>query len=106
MWGIIVSFIYSLIGPLVAYVVKALGFGIVSFVGLTIVFDQVESHVNSKMAGIPADMLAFANLMGFDSAVKIILSTLAACVSYKAMIGATGTVWKKPGTKPGYIKEM
>ncbi len=104
MWGPILAFIMSLIGPLVSYVIKAIGFGIVTYVGLTFVFDQAENLINQRMSGIPAEMLAFANLMGFSSAVKIILSTASSCVAYRALIGSTGHVWKKPGSPP--VKEM
>jgi hypothetical protein len=90
----------SLIGPLVGYVIKALGIGLVTYVGLTVVFDQVESLILSQYQGLPASILQMLNLMGVHSALKIILSTLAACVGYKALISSTGLVWKKPGSAP------
>lgn len=105
MWGYIVAFLYSIIGPLVAYVIKAIGFGIVTYVGLSIIFDSLEYQVHSKISGIPSDLLNFANLMGFDTGIKIILATATACAAYKAMIASTGTVWKKPGSPRG-IKDF
>jgi len=99
-WSIIAVFVMSLIGPLVGYVIKALGIGLVTYVGLTVVFDQVESFIFSQYAGMPITIVQMLNLLGIHSGIKIILSTLSACVAYKALINSTGMVWKKPGSPP------
>jgi len=100
MWGAIAVFVMSLIGPLVGYVIKALGIGLVTYVGLDLVFDQVESYIFSQYSGLPVAAVQILNLLGVHSGIKIILSTLSACVAYKALINSTGMVWKKPGSAP------
>jgi hypothetical protein len=100
MWGAIAGFVMALIGPLVGYVIKALGIGLVTYVGLDLVFDQVESYIFSQYAGLPVAIVQILNLLGIHSGIKIILSTLSACVGYKALINSTGLVWKKPGSPP------
>src|SRR5690554_1237886 len=100
MWGAIAGFVMALIGPLVGYVIKALGIGLVTYVGLDLVFDQVESFILSQYAGMPVAIVQVLNLLGIHSGIKIILSTLSACVAYKALINSTGMVWKKSGSPP------
>lgn len=99
-WGVIAAFVMSLIGPLVGYVIKALGIGLVTYVGLDLVFDQIESYILSQYSGLPVTTVQVLNLLGIHSAIKIILSTLSACVAYRALIASTGLVWKKPGSPP------
>lgn len=100
MWGAIAGFVMALIGPLVAYVIKALGIGLVTYVGLGLVYDQIEFYIFSQYAGLPASIAQILNLLGIHSGIKIILSTLSACFAYKALINSTGMVWKKPGSPP------
>jgi hypothetical protein len=90
----------SLIGPLVGYVVKALGIGLVTYLGLELVFDMIETYILIQYSGLPVTTVQILNLLGIHSAIKIILSTLSACVAYKALISSTGMVWKKPGSAP------
>jgi len=100
MWGVIAGFVMSLIGPLVGYVIKALGIGLVTYAGLDFVFDQIESFIFSRYNGLPTTIVQILNLLGVHSAMKIILSSLSTCVAYKALIGSTGLYWKKPGSAP------
>jgi hypothetical protein len=100
MWGAIAVFVMSLIGPLVGYVVKALGIGLVTYLGLELVFGMIETYIFTQYSGLPVTIVQILNLLGIHSAMKIILSTLSACVAYKSLIASTGMVWKKPGSAP------
>jgi len=98
MWQLILGFITMIIGPLTQYVLKAIGIGIVSYVGFSWAVSEISSYITTHYTGFPATAIQILNLAGVDSAIKNILSALVICASYKAIIRSTGVHWKKPGS--------
>jgi len=101
---IISVILMSLVGPLVGYAIKALGIGLVSYVGFSVVLDQAEDYIYSAYDGLFPSMLQLMDLMGVHSALKILLSTAASCIAYKSMAASVGIAWKKPGAPGGFTK--
>ena len=98
LWGAIASFISYMIVPILSQVMVALGVGVVSYVGFSIVIDELVVMVQGHLSGIPLIALNIMNLFGFDSAIGIIFSTATALVTLHAITGATRMTWKKPGS--------
>lgn len=71
-------FLSSIVGPLAAKILTALGIGAVTFVGITALLATVKSYLIGSMTGMPADVLAVLGLIKVDIAVNIMLSAVTA----------------------------
>jgi hypothetical protein len=96
--AIIIALLTSLTGPLIQLIFKAVGVGIVSYIGFGLVVDVIEGYIVDAFDGWPTVVVQLLNLAGLDSAIKILLGALAGCASYKALVNSTGIAWKKPGS--------
>ncbi|WP_312723688.1 DUF2523 domain-containing protein [Stutzerimonas nitrititolerans] len=95
----IFSFLSTAVGPLVKQVLKALGIGMVSYVGLQIMVDQVRGYVTSNFAGLPSDVVAVLGLAKVDIAVNIVLAAVITRAIVAGMDKASGSI-----TKLGSVK--
>ncbi|OOE42698.1 DUF2523 family protein [Salinivibrio kushneri] len=86
-----------------AHAAVALGFSLVAFTGLDLGIDQLTSYIQDNMSGLPADMSAILGLLGLDTGINIILSTLVWIMTYKGLSGARSyrSSWRKPGAFGG-----
>lgn len=95
-WSIIISVIPWIISKLM----KAIGFGLVTYLGLGLVLDQAESYVFDRFNNIGSDLFQILSIAGVDQGIKILFSCFAAALILKTA-GTGGTVrkpvWKKPG---------
>lgn len=98
MLGWVITIITALIGPLVSFTIRALGVGIVSYIGFDILVETIEYYIWQNYGQFPDTVIQLLNLAGLDSAIKILLSTLSACAAFRAMTRAAGIAWKKPGS--------
>lgn len=64
---------------------KALGLGLVTFVGLDLLFDQVFNILQSNINGITPDILAVLQLMGFSTGISMYMSAIATVIAFKVM---------------------
>lgn len=66
-----------MIGSLVRYVVAALGFGAVTYIGFDALLSWVADQVRGQLDGLPALALNFMGMAKVDLAINIVLSAYA-----------------------------
>jgi|GEM_PF-1324749 len=86
-------FLLGLVTPLVRKALVALGLGVVSYAGLTIVANQVRDAVISNYGAISGSVLDLLNLLGAGQALGIILGGIVARAAFAAIsrIGVMST---------------
>lgn len=66
---------------LVARVLLALGMGLVIFVGLGYVLEQISAAIQGYMQGLPADLVGLLGLTDIDLVVNMVISAYSARVA-------------------------
>ena len=79
------SFFAALAAPLAKRVLSALGFGFVSYTGLSIALNSAIDQVRSAYGGISGDTLALIQLSGMGTAISIICGALVGRLSVVAL---------------------
>jgi len=79
------GFLAAIAGPLVRRIALALGFGVVSFAGLSVVKAQIDSAVQVAWQGLAADVYAVISMGGFVDAVAYWLAAITTVVAYTAI---------------------
>lgn len=77
--GVIIA---SLIGGIVARILLALGMGIVSFVGVTHMANQLVQRIHDNVGGIPSDVLSILGLAGFDVFLSLVISANVGSITF------------------------
>lgn len=88
------TFLSSIVGPLVAKVLTALGIGLVTYTGITLVMDQARDAIVSNMSATGAAYVAIFGLAKVDVAVNIMLGAVAARAALSGIDKASGSVTK------------
>lgn len=79
----------SLVPGLVARVMLALGFGVLTVTGVNLAWDQIKAAVIANFGAAPAAMTQLAGLSGAGDAIAVILGAISARVAlYVATKGA------------------
>lgn len=78
----------SVIGPLIARALLALGMGVVTYTGATVAVDQALAYVQTSWSGMPAAVVGILALAGFDKFITIVLSAYASALALKAASGS------------------
>jgi hypothetical protein len=68
--------ILSLVQPLMSRILVALGFSVVSIVGLDAIFTQLKAQLSADFAALPADMLNLFLLAGGGTGLGIIFGAM------------------------------
>lgn len=86
-------FLLGLVTPLARKALVALGLGVVSYAGLTIVANQVRDAVIANYGAISGSVLDLLNLLGAGQALGIILGGIVARAAFAAIsrIGVMST---------------
>jgi len=71
------TWLFSLIQPAIGRILTALGFSVVSIVGMDAIFTQLQQKLTVSFAGLPADMLNVFLLAGGGQGLGIIFGALA-----------------------------
>ncbi|MBA4112009.1 MAG: hypothetical protein C0492_01375 [Verminephrobacter sp.] len=66
----------SLVQPVLARVLVALGFSVVSFVGMEMLMNQMISTVQGAWGGLPASILQLAGLAGIGQGLGIVFGAV------------------------------
>lgn len=100
--ALIWSLIVSVIPWALSKVMKAIGLGFVTYIGITVALDQAESFVFEKFNNIGGELFQILALAGVGQGMAILFSAFAAAMVLKLASGAQDThrraVWKKPGS--------
>lgn len=83
------AWLASLVPGLVARVLAAIGFGLVTITGLQLVTGQLLDYVTSSYDGIPGAVLGLMNLAGVGMAMNIILGAITARVALYVLTKST-----------------
>ena len=87
MGPIILAFLTTVLPGLVWVVLRALGFALITFVGLDLVLSEISAFITSSFSGVDAGVVGVLGLMKVDIGVQIILSSWAAAFSIKQTLG-------------------
>jgi hypothetical protein len=95
-----ISAFWMLFGAGVWYVIKLIGFGLVTYTGLNFATDTILSYVQANFDGLPAHMLGILGLLGVDKAFNILLTVFSVRLVHMGVTGGsvTKTAWKKPAS--------
>jgi ABC-type dipeptide/oligopeptide/nickel transport system permease component len=96
MQALIATLITSLV-PLVKMVLKALGIGVVSYVGINFILSQITDVIINNALSLPVAVQQILGLMKFDVAVNIILSAVTTRLTLRGIDKATDTKSKLAG---------
>ena len=90
------TWLLSLAQPLIARIMIALGFSVVSIVGVTEVFQQLKQQVTANFGGMPADMLNLFLLAGGGTAMGMVVGAIATRLLLWQIQKATQFIGKAP----------
>lgn len=93
----IATFIMSLVQPLIARILAALGFSVVSIVGVTASLDAIKGQLISSVNSLPADLLNVFLLGGGGISLGMILGAIAFRLALWQIQSATKILGVNPG---------
>jgi hypothetical protein len=79
------SWLVTLVGPLAARVLVAMGINVVFFTGLTVAVNSITTNVQSNLSGLPLGTLQLAGLFGVWEALGMILGGFTFVLAYRAV---------------------
>ena len=91
MWTAFQVFLFTVAAPLIRHILKALGIGAVTYTGLTIAIDQLESMFLSSINGLAADVVGILGIMQIDVAFNMIVSSVIAKAILDGLNSTTGS---------------
>lgn len=91
------TWLLALVQPIIGRILAALGFSLVTIVGMQVVIDQVKTMVKSGVSSMPSDMLNIFLLAGGGTALGMILGAIAT----KVMLWQIQSATKLLGINPG-----
>lgn len=91
------AFLVSMVGPLVARAVIALGFTAVTFTGVTALTNSLVATAQANWSGMPVAVLQLSALSGIPEVLGMLFGALTARVAMWAAVGASRYVLKGPG---------
>lgn len=87
----LLPFIYGAVVAAIPTVLRtvfaAIGLSVVTYGGITLVFDQVESIVLSRLSDVQQDVLVLVGLSGFGVFIKMQMAAYAAVIGIKIFTG-------------------
>lgn len=91
------AFLLAMVTPLLGRILVALGFSVVSIVGVNSVISQIKTSVLNSANSMPADMLNFCLLAGIGTGIGIIFG---ACAT-KLILWQIQNTTRMLGVNPG-----
>lgn len=83
----IAVFLASIVSPITARVLGALGIGVITLTGVQAGITTLIDLVKDRVGGVAADLLNIMTLAGFDVFISIIISAYAGIISLQALWG-------------------
>lgn len=94
------AFIWALVTaaiPIAKMVLKALGIGIVSYVGINLVLTQATDVIINSVLGLPVQVQQLLGLIKLDVAINIVLSAITTKLTLKGIDKLTDSKSKLSG---------
>lgn len=79
------ALLVSLVEPILGRILAALGIGIISYTGFSIVLNQLESAIQNNLNGVGSDVAAILGLAGMGQALGIIFGGFTARIALQAI---------------------
>lgn len=96
------QFLLMIAIPIVKYVLRAIGFGFVTYVGINMIIDQAKNYIISEIGGAGSTILSILGLMKIDVAINLMLAAVTTRFILSGFDKASGSkrhpVWSKPGS--------
>ena len=91
------TWLLALVQPFIARILTALGFSLVTIVGMEVVIDQLKQAVISGVSSMPADAMNIFLLAGGGKALGMILGAIATKLVLWQIQSATRLLGVNPG---------
>lgn len=91
-YAAIFAFIAFTVVPIVISVFRALGIGLITYIGIEYGLDAAETFIFSRFDALPIDLYKLLALGGFRTGFQILFSAMTASLAFKALAGFTR--WK------------
>lgn len=78
MWGTIFAFVFGAVGPWAIQALIGLGVSTVTYTGMKLAINSIQSNIYTQIGGLPADLVNMLGMMGVDTGINIIFSAIAA----------------------------
>lgn len=85
----------QIVGPIIFYALRLLGIGLVSYVGINLVLDQVKDYVMSNFLSVPIYLQQILGLLKVDVVVNIYFAAVSARLLISGYNAATSGGLKK-----------
>ena len=92
--GLFAKVMAFVLASAVVRVVAATGFAIVTYVGIDLLFGQIEAAINTKISALSADMFAMLNIFGMVFFMQSVLAAFTAIVAIKGLQSIKRGVFK------------
>ncbi|SIS44658.1 DUF2523 family protein [Neptunomonas antarctica] len=99
MWGTILTFIFSIAGPLVFTIIRIIGVSAVTFLGMNLAVGFAVDYMLDNYNGLPSQLLGLMDLCGANSGLVMIGATMSSVATFKA-VNRLNSVWRAPGSGP------
>ena len=85
--------------PILVQVVVMIGFGLVTYTGVTLALAEMQSIIVTHLNSLPTDVLQIIFLAGVDSAIGILFGAASALAGWRVATKANVVpTWTAPGT--------
>lgn len=103
----IASMLITILGPLVKMVLRMIGFGFVTYIGINLIINQAKDYIISQAGSAGPTIINILGIMKFDVAVNIMLAAVTTRFILSGMDKIKGSksnsVWTPPGKSGGSI---
>lgn len=101
MWKLLGGLLLLLVEPILARILGALGFGLVSYTGLGFVMEQIEAAISTQVGSLASDIVGILGLLGFGQVLTLTLSAMMVRAFLSGMNSAGSVVRSSLGNKTG-----
>jgi hypothetical protein len=80
-----VAILTPFIGSLVAQILVAGGFSVITYTGMSLLLESAMSEIINNLNGMPSDLVRIAGLLWLDKALNIVFSAMVLLMTLKGM---------------------
>jgi hypothetical protein len=93
----------TVITAMLVRAVVALGISAVTYTGITLGLTSLETHIQSSMSGLPANVLGFLTMCAVPRAFSVVLSAYTAALTLKGLTAAGAVTKVGISSAPGTV---
>jgi len=97
-WTRLMAFLLFSLPFILSKVLTLLGIGLVSYVGLDFLFEQLQDAVTDRFNNLPDVILSILTILGVLDGINMYFSTILAILGYKLSLSASKIVLNKNGS--------